>query len=108
MGANLVFRCVTKVIVAFVSIMTVASASAADLSATKPLPKSIPALASPWQFQFTPYHWMIFVTGDQQLNLNNYVGYRALSIDYQQGSGNRTIGLDLVIHGPVIGSSFKW
>jgi hypothetical protein len=37
-----------------------------------------------------------------------YVGYRAISIDYQQGSGNNTIGLDIVQHGPVIGMTFKW
>lgn len=40
--------------------------------------------------------------------LNNYIGYRAISIDYEEGSGNRTIGLDFITHGPVVGLTFKW
>lgn len=39
---------------------------------------------------------------------NAYVGYRALSIDYEQGSGNRKIGFDMVQHGPVTGMTMKW
>lgn len=42
------------------------------------------------------------------LDFTTYVGYRALSIDYSQGSGSRTLGLDLTVHGPVIGLTFTW
>ena len=37
-----------------------------------------------------------------------HVGYRALSIDYEQGSGSRKIGFDMVTHGPVTGMTMKW
>ena len=40
--------------------------------------------------------------------LNSYIGYRALSIDYQEGSGNQTIALDLITHGPVVGMNYRW
>jgi len=42
------------------------------------------------------------------LEMTNFVGYRALHIDYEQGSGNRTIGFDLLFHGPMVGSTFRW
>ena len=38
----------------------------------------------------------------------NYIGYRAISIDYEQGSGDKTIGLNMLTHGPVVGLTFKW
>ena len=41
-------------------------------------------------------------------DLTSYLGYRALHIDYEQGSGTRKFGLDLLIHGPVLGLSLKW
>ena len=31
------------------------------------------------------------------------VGYRALDVDYEQGSGRRTYGYDILQHGPVLG-----
>ena len=37
-----------------------------------------------------------------------YFGYRALYIDYEQGNGNRTFGLDMWWHGPVLGATFRW
>lgn len=40
--------------------------------------------------------------------LHPFVGYRAISIDYGQGSGRRALGLDLVQHGPVMGLNFTW
>lgn len=40
--------------------------------------------------------------------MTSYLGYRALYIDYEQGSGNRTFGLDTLWHGPVVGSKFTW
>jgi hypothetical protein len=42
------------------------------------------------------------------LPIVGHVGYRALYIDYEQGSGSRRFGLDLLQHGPIIGASFKW
>jgi hypothetical protein len=42
------------------------------------------------------------------LPIAGHVGYRALYIDYEQGSGSRRFGLDLLQHGPIIGASFKW
>lgn len=40
--------------------------------------------------------------------MTSYLGYRALYIDYQQGSGSQTFGLDTLWHGPVLGLSFNW
>ncbi len=40
--------------------------------------------------------------------MTSYLGYRALYIDYEQGSGSRTFGLDTLWHGPVLGSKFTW
>lgn len=48
------------------------------------------------QTQFLGYTW------------NNYIGYRALHIDYEQGTGPRRFGLDLLEHGPVLGLNLKW
>ena len=42
------------------------------------------------------------------LDLAGYVGYRALSIDYTEGSENNTLALDLILHGPVVGLTFTW
>ena len=35
-------------------------------------------------------------------------GYRALDIDYEDGSGQNYFKFDATIHGPVIGLNFKW
>ena len=35
-------------------------------------------------------------------------GYRALDINYEDGSGNDYFKLDATIHGPVLGLNFKW
>lgn len=40
--------------------------------------------------------------------LSGFVGYRALYADYAQGSGNRQFEWDMLIHGPVIGASFRF
>ena len=42
------------------------------------------------------------------LDFTSYIGYRALSVDYEEGSGNKTIGLNLLVHGPIIGATFRW
>ncbi|HET7716699.1 MAG TPA: hypothetical protein VFK86_13830 [Bauldia sp.] len=36
------------------------------------------------------------------------LGYRILSVDYEEGSGTSRRGLDLVMHGPLTGLSFRW
>ncbi len=35
-------------------------------------------------------------------------GYRALDVDYEDGSGRDYFNFDATIHGPVIGVNFKW
>jgi hypothetical protein len=42
-----------------------------------------------------------------QKTLYGVVGYRALAVDYT-GSGPRQNNLDLILHGPVLGLSFRW
>ena len=40
--------------------------------------------------------------------LHGLVGYRALAVDYTQDSGTNKSNLDLILHGPVVGLSFRW
>ena len=40
-------------------------------------------------------------------NLHGLVGYRVLAVDYTQDGPNKN-NLDLVLHGPVVGLSFRW
>ena len=42
-----------------------------------------------------------------QAALHGVVGYRALAVDYTQDSPNKN-NLDLILHGPVVGLSFRW
>ena len=43
-----------------------------------------------------------------QSTLHGLVGYRALAVDYSEGSGRNENSVDLVLHGPVAGLSFRW
>jgi hypothetical protein len=43
-----------------------------------------------------------------QSTLHGVVGYRALAVDYSQDSGASKNKLDLILHGPVVGLSFRW
>ena len=43
-----------------------------------------------------------------QSNLHGIIGYRALAVDYNQDSGTNKNNLDLTLHGPVVGLSFRW
>jgi len=43
-----------------------------------------------------------------QSTLHGLVGYRALAVDYSEGSGTNANSIDLVLHGPVAGLSFRW
>jgi len=40
--------------------------------------------------------------------ITNTVGYRALSVDYSNGTGSGQKGMDTVIHGPVMETSFRF
>jgi len=41
-------------------------------------------------------------------NVSFLAGYRALDIDYEDGSGSDYFKLDGTIHGPLLGVNFKW
>ena len=43
-----------------------------------------------------------------QSTMHGVVGYRALAVDYSQDNGANKNNLDLVLHGPVVGLSFRW
>jgi hypothetical protein len=43
-----------------------------------------------------------------QSSLHGIIGYRALAVDYSQDNGGFENSLDLVLHGPVVGLSFRW
>jgi hypothetical protein len=43
-----------------------------------------------------------------QSNLHGVIGYRALAVDYSQDSHANKNNLDLILHGPVVGLSFRW
>ncbi len=43
-----------------------------------------------------------------QSDLHGVIGYRALAVDYSQDSGTNKNNLDLILHGPVVGLSFRW
>jgi hypothetical protein len=43
-----------------------------------------------------------------QSNLHGVIGYRALAVDYSQDSEANKNSLDLILHGPVVGLSFRW
>ncbi len=40
--------------------------------------------------------------------ITNTVGYRALSVDYSNGTGSAQKGMDAIIHGPVMETSFRF
>jgi hypothetical protein len=43
-----------------------------------------------------------------QSTLHGVVGYRALAVDYSQDDRGFKNNLDLILHGPVVGLSFRW
>jgi hypothetical protein len=43
-----------------------------------------------------------------QSSLHGVIGYRALAVDYTNDSNANRNNLDLVLHGPVVGLSFRW
>ncbi len=60
------------------------------------------------------FSWQIIATYDFQLcatdryTIDGYVGYRALSVDYSQGSGFNRYEFDAVLQGPVMGSTLRF
>jgi len=58
-----------------------------------------------WQAIAT-YNWLLGVT--HGIPVDGYVGFRALSADYSQGSGTSKFGFDNVIYGPVIGATIRF
>jgi hypothetical protein len=53
-----------------------------------------------WQ-AMAAYNWFLCTHG--ALTLDGYLGYRALSVDYEDGSGTSRYVFDVVQHGPVVG-----
>jgi hypothetical protein len=58
-----------------------------------------------WQLIGT-YGWQMCNVGG--LELDGYVGYRALSVDYEQGTGFREYNYDVLQHGPVFGVTTRF
>ena len=52
------------------------------------------------------YNWLLCVT--HGIPVDGYVGFRALSVDYSQGSGTSKFEFDNVIYGPVIGATMRF
>ncbi|MGH6803387.1 MAG: hypothetical protein ACREC3_08465, partial [Methyloceanibacter sp.] len=58
-----------------------------------------------WQAIGT-YNWLLCVTNG--IPVDGYVGFRALSVDYSQGSGTSKFGFDNVMYGPVMGATMRF
>ncbi len=58
-----------------------------------------------WQVVATSY-WQLCVSDDYVIDA--YLGYRALSVDYSQGSGNTKYEYDVLQQGPVIGMTMRF
>lgn len=58
-----------------------------------------------WQVLAT-YNWQM-CTMDGHL-IDGYLGYRALSVDYSQGSGNTEYKYDVLMQGPVVGATLHF
>jgi hypothetical protein len=60
------------------------------------------------------FTWQVLATYDFQLcvtdryTLDGYLGYRALSVDYSQGSGNNRYEFDALMQGPVMGATLRF
>jgi hypothetical protein len=58
-----------------------------------------------WQAIGT-YNWLLCVPNG--IPVDGYIGFRALSADYSQGSGTSKFEFDNVIYGPVIGATMRF
>jgi hypothetical protein len=59
------------------------------------------------------FSWQVFGGYGHDFNMwgtpvQGFIGYRALSVDYSKGVGFQKNGLNMVLHGPVIGAAFKF
>lgn len=60
------------------------------------------------------FTWQVIATYDFQLcatdryTIDGYLGYRALSVDYSQGSGTNRYEFDAVLQGPVMGATLRF
>ena len=60
------------------------------------------------------FTWQVLATYDFQLcvtdryTLDGYLGYRALSVDYSQGSDNSRYEFDALMQGPVMGATMRF
>ncbi len=60
------------------------------------------------------FSWQVIAAYDVHLaavngvGIDGYLGYRALSVDYSQGSGKSRYEMDALMHGPVMGVTFKF
>jgi hypothetical protein len=55
--------------------------------------------------------WQVVGTYSYDFNdgaISAVIGYRAMGIDYERGSGLASTGIDLVLHGPLLGLTFRW
>ena len=58
-----------------------------------------------WQVLAT-YNWQLCTFGGHLID--GYLGYRALSVDYTQGSGNTEYKYDMLMQGPVMGATLHF
>lgn len=58
-----------------------------------------------WQAIAT-YSWQMCI--GQGYALDGYLGYRALSVDYSEGTGNKRYEYDILQHGPVVGATLRF
>jgi hypothetical protein len=60
------------------------------------------------------FSWQAIATYDMQIcitdsyAIDGYLGYRALAVDYSEGSGNNRYEIDAVMHGPVVGATVRF
>ena len=58
-----------------------------------------------WQVLAT-YNWQMCTMGGHLID--GYLGYRALSVDYSQGSGKTEYKYDVLMQGPVMGATLHF
>lgn len=58
--------------------------------------------------------WQVIATYDMQISITDsyaidaYFGYRALSVDYSQGTGRNRYEFDAILQGPVVGATMRF
>jgi hypothetical protein len=59
------------------------------------------------------FSWQLFAGYAHEFKINDttlagIIGYRAINVDFSKGSGVATNGVNLLLHGPVLGLGFRW